>query len=98
MDKRILAIHQAIVDKILDQPVLLEAAKETLEQRYKTGLMSYANYINWQSIIELIHQPDAFANAVLSNEQWMSNMRRTTIFSGILNEEERSQILTAFVK
>ena len=93
VNQRILALHQKMVDRILAHPTLLEPIKNTLEMRYKAKLMRYGSYMLWSSILETIDTPEDFRALVLADDTRTANLRRETIFTGILTEEERCAVL-----
>lgn len=94
VSKRILAIHAAIADKIIAEPSLIVLAEKTLATRYQQKQIRYGSYIVWQSLLPLIHDnPELFKAELLAADPKMEQLRRETIFVGILSEEERSAIL-----
>lgn len=94
-DKRSLCLHGCIARKVLAEPDLLEQAFTTLEQRYQQQLLSYGAYINWQAILAQVSHPQQFINAMTAADKTTTALRRKTIFSGVLNEKERSDCLAA---
>jgi hypothetical protein len=93
IDRQIWLLHQAMVEKILQQPALLEQVKTTLERRYAEGNMYYGAYLTWHCIVEQVNQPELFKQSVLEDSMLMRKYRRVTPFIGILSEEERQQAL-----
>ncbi|MEW9799195.1 hypothetical protein [Alteromonas sp. CYL-A6] len=93
MDARILKLHEIMADKVLNDPTLLEQVSTTLTQRYEGGLMRYGSYLLWQGILDAAGEPAAFKALLLANDTRTASLRRETIFTGILSEEERAQIL-----
>ncbi|OFC69361.1 hypothetical protein [Alteromonas confluentis] len=96
IDQRILHIHGFIADKLLANPALITQAELTLEARYEQKLLRYGSYLLWHSVLELRGQPEAFKKQLLSDEPRWNTLRRTTIFTGILTEEEREEALATF--
>ena len=96
IDQRILHIHGFIADKVLANPALIVYAEATLEARYEQKLLRYGSYLLWKSVLELASQPDAFRAQLLSDEPRWNTLRRTTIFTGILTEEEREEALATY--
>jgi Trp operon repressor len=94
VNARILKIHEAIVQKVVNQPELLGQVHQTLEQRYKNKLMRYGSCMLWQSILETFDNPELFKSLLLSDDERTANLRRETIFTGVLSEDERQQILS----
>ena len=94
-DKQILALHVAMVDKLLANPSLIEQVKEQLEQRNQAGRIRYSEYINWFSIIDLFEQPETFKKEVLQDTPFMRKCRRNTPLVGIITESERQEALNS---
>lgn len=93
IDKQVLAIHQAMAKKLIEQPQLVEKAKHTLEQRKQAGKLTYSAYITWLSILDFVDDAETFQNAILENSDKMKRLRRQTPLVGILTEEERQAAL-----
>ncbi|MCY7295242.1 hypothetical protein [Alteromonas sp. a30] len=93
IDRQILVLHAAIVDKLLKHPELHAHVFSTLEQRLASGKLRYGGYMTWYSLMDNIENETLFRNAVLENTPRMRKLRRSTPFVGILTEEERSSAL-----
>ncbi|WP_334057944.1 hypothetical protein [Alteromonas sp. S005] len=93
VNERIKKIHNAIANKLLSHPELFEQAEHTLETRYQNKMMRYGSYLQWKGIIEARNEPDVFKALLLADDERTANLRRETIFTGILSEEEREQLL-----
>ena len=93
IDRQILAIHRAIVDKLLLNPHLLEQVKAQLEERKALGRLPYSQYITWYSIVDSFANPEIFQQAVLEDSPKMRKYRRNTPFVNILTEPERQHAL-----
>lgn len=91
IDKQILAIHIAIVKKLLANPELVATTIEKIEKRRREGRMSYSAYITWVSIFEQYDDEATFTKGILENSQKMKRFRRETPLVGILTEEERKE-------
>lgn len=89
IDKQILAIHYAIVTKMLENPHLVAQVVNTLNERRDTGKIGYGAYITWVSLLELIDEPATFSAGILDYSAKMRRFRRKTPFVNILTEEER---------
>jgi hypothetical protein len=94
VNQRSLQLHTAIADKVLAYPHLLEKAKENLETRYKHGLMGYGSYILWHGILETAGTPETFKQLLLAEDERTASLRKSTIFVGILTEQEREHALS----
>ena len=71
IDKQILAIHQAMVNKVLATPSLVKQITDTVEQRKEQGKIGYGEYITWISLLELVENPTEFQQCVLENSAKM---------------------------
>ncbi|MDX1536456.1 hypothetical protein [Arsukibacterium sp.] len=92
-DQQILRLHQAMVDKLLADRCGLPAIYQRLEQRYQAGQLRHSAYIHWHSILDCIDQPELFRRELLDDGERMRKLRRRTILSGILTEQERIALL-----
>jgi hypothetical protein len=86
VNERIRKLHEAIAD-------LLDGIEDKLEQRYESKMMRYGSYMLWKSILETVNQPDVFKALLLAEDERTANLRRETIFTGVLTEEERTSAL-----
>ncbi|MAD77494.1 MAG: hypothetical protein CML20_22450 [Rheinheimera sp.] len=92
-DKHILVLHQAMVAKLLAEPSRVTAVYQRLEQRYQAGQLRHSAYIHWHSILDCIDQPELFQRELLDEGERMCKLRRRTILTGILTEQERLALL-----
>lgn len=97
IDRQILALHQAMADKLLAHPELFEQAKQNLKERRASGLLSYGSALIWMGILELKDDPQAFRDALLAKDTRTASLRRQTILSGILSEQERQETLAKYI-
>lgn len=93
IDQRILTIHRVIADKVMQEPHLIEDARAVLQERYNNGMMRYGSFLLWESILAYSNEPDMFKSLLLSEDARTASLRRSTIFTGILTEEERENAL-----
>ena len=94
VNRRILAIHSAIADKLIVEPALIDNAKACLQRRREQQLISYGAFIVWQDLLPLLNSnPALFKQELLSPDTRMEQLRRETIFVDILTEEERQAAL-----
>jgi len=93
IDRQILVLHRAMVDKLLREKQLVPELLEKLEQRKAQGLLGYGSWLTWYSLLEQIEDDMAFRQGVLADPPRMRKLRRTTPLTGILTEEERQQAL-----
>lgn len=96
IDAQNLELHSLIADKVLADRSLLERAITTLETRYSHKLMRYGSYLLWHSIVECYHDPVLFRAQLLAQDARIASLRRQTIFTGVLSEQERRAICNKF--
>lgn len=92
-DATLLKLHALIADKLIAQPELVPPLLEKLEQRYQAGLIKHWGYIRWYSMLSLIAEAKRFKSALLEDSESMRKLRRKTLLTGILTEQERQQLL-----
>ncbi|WP_211162707.1 hypothetical protein [Alteromonas ponticola] len=97
IDRQILALHEAMVEKVIAEPHLLVGLQANLKRYMETGVISYGSALLWESILSSSADPATFRQLVLSDEQRMAQLRRRTIFSGILSEDEREEVLAKYI-
>lgn len=95
LDHQIWQLHQAIVEKMLQEPAHASRLLQQLESRYQQGQLRHAQYLFWSSCLLQINQPDLFRQAVLSNQPQAIKYRRRTALIGVLTEDERQTVLLA---
>ena len=93
IDRQVLAIHVAMVEKLLKHPELHQQIFDTLENRLALGKLRYGAYMTWFSLMDNIHDEHMFRSGVLENSPRMKKLRRTTPFTGVLTEEERQEAM-----
>lgn len=93
-DQQLLNLHQAMAEKLLAQPELAVPLLEKLELRYQTGLIKHWGYIRWYSMLTQLDQPELFRRALLEDSESMRRLRRKTLLTGILSEQERERVLS----
>lgn len=93
IDRQILVLHQAIANKLLAEPDLLEQVKAKLEERRDNGQLGYGAYMHWVSVLELYAEPEQFCAGITEDSPYLRKLRRRTPFVGILTEQERQHAL-----
>lgn len=89
IDYQILCLHAAMAEKCFANPALFSEIEARIEMRYSAKQISYGAYLTWLSILELKDKPSEFKEALLKKSVKMRNMRRATVFTQVLSEEER---------
>jgi hypothetical protein len=98
IDHQILCLHAAMANKCLAEPILFEQVLARIETRHHANQMSYGSYFTWLAIIELKATPEEFKRALLEKSVKMRNMRRATVFTQVLTEQERVAVLDAITQ
>lgn len=93
IDRQVLVIHIAMVEKLLKHPELHQQIFDTLEGRLALGKLRYGAYMTWFSLMDNIHDENMFRSGVLENSPRMKKLRRRTPFTGVLTEEERQEAM-----
>jgi hypothetical protein len=89
VDINLLAIHQRIGEKLLQQPAMIELAHAKLEARFKAGMMYRSIYLDWWAVIEMKEDMPALVEQLCEDSEQMNRLRRHSPFTGILTEQER---------
>lgn len=96
IDRQILVLHQAMLDKLIAQPQLLPQVLATLEQRRAMGKLRHGAYLTWYCALEYLKdQPQLTKQTLLEDSPRMRKLRRQTPLVGILSEQERQAALLA---
>ncbi|MBN7820970.1 hypothetical protein [Bowmanella yangjiangensis] len=96
IDRQILILHRAMLDKLCQHPILVENVFSTLESRKEQGRLGHGAYLTWYCALEhLTDAPQQMYEALLEDSPRMRKLRRQTPLVGILTEEERQQALLA---
>lgn len=93
IDRQILAVHKAMVEKLITVPELRPNVISIIEERYKNGRLRHGGYLTWICLMENIEDYATFRRGVLEDTPRMNKLRRNTPFVGVLTEEERQQAL-----
>jgi len=93
IDYQILCLHAAMAEKCLENPDLFCEVEARIEVRYSAKQMSYGAYLTWLSILELKDKPAQFNAALLEKSVKMRNLRRATVFTQVLTEQERMSVI-----
>lgn len=95
LDKRSLALHRLVVQKILSDRSLFQKVRETLDRYRSSGdLVSARCLAEWQPIVDL--GIDAALIAALDPSERGNALRSASPFAGVLAESERLSFLEAW--
>ncbi len=96
VEARSLAMHRAIAEKLRAHPELIEIARENLE-RWSAPPGRSGRY--WDQWRELLARPLSEVLQLLVEEsEWMTAMRQTSPFAGVLDPRERWAIYDEFTE
>jgi hypothetical protein len=94
IDRRSLALHRAIGEKLRQDPSLIGIALENLDRWSQSAGRSQPYWDEWRKILE---KPLPEILALLEEEsEHMTAMRQATLFAGILKPAERWAIYAEF--
>jgi hypothetical protein len=94
LDRRSLALHQAIADKLREHPDLLAVARDNLDRWSKTQQRSRPYFEAWRELLGL--PLEELLNAVVEDSERMTALRQSSPFAGILEPKERWSTYDAF--
>lgn len=96
VDRQILALHKAMVEKLINFPELRKNVISVIEERHENGRLRYGAYLTWSCLMDNIDDHQMFRDGVLEDTPRMNKLRRQTPFVGVLTEEERQEALLKF--
>jgi hypothetical protein len=92
IDARSLAMHRAIAEKLRARPELIGIARANLE-RWSAG-RSQKYFDAWREI--LTRPLPEVLELIVEDTEWMTAMRQTSPFAGVLDPRERWAIYDEF--
>jgi hypothetical protein len=94
IDRRSIALHTAIAEKLRRDPSLLSIAFENLDRWSQTAVHSRPYLDGWR---ELLHRPlDELLSLLMDESEGMTAMRQNSPFAGVLTPQERWAIYDEF--
>jgi hypothetical protein len=94
IDRRSLALHRAIADKVRAEPALLAIAFDNLERWSKENGRSQPYWDAWR---EILKRPlEEVLRLMVEESERMAAMRQANPFAGILTPRERWAIYNRF--
>jgi hypothetical protein len=87
IDRRSLAMHRAIAEKLRANPELMAIARENLARRLETPGHSHPYWEAWNEIFDL--PLSNMLELIVEDSERMTAMRQTSPFAGILTPKER---------
>ena len=99
IEKRSIALHRAIAERIRKNPALMEKARENLRKyldRFARENRPLPNALSeWQDIL-MSQSREAVLELLVSSGESASRLRQSSPFAGILTPKERWKICEAF--
>ncbi len=93
-DRRSLAFHEAIVDRIRVSPGNITRAKRNVSRLKQVHPDAHELLNRWESWLAL--PVDDLATLILGSSEVAREMRHVSPFSGVLSPKERAQIIARF--
>ena len=94
IDRRSIAMHQAIADKLRANPALLEIARENIA-RWAPAAGRSRHYLDaWLEVLEM--PPEEMLRLMVEDTEEMRAMRQNNPFAGVLDARERWAIYDLF--
>ena len=94
IDRRSLALHCAIADKLRTNPALLEIARENLD---RWSIANGRSQPYWDAWREILSRPfEDVLTLIVEDSERMTALRQATPFAGILEPQERWTIYASF--
>lgn len=93
IDRRSLALHEAVTAKLEADPTLLEVARDNLRRWLETNPASAL--LEWRRLLDEAALPQVTA-LLRSPTEEAARLRQSSPFAGLLTGEERRAILQAY--
>jgi hypothetical protein len=95
IERRSIALHQAIAAKIQRQPELMKIAIDNLDRWAQTSVRSNTYFTEWRNILTTLNL-NQILNLLVEDSERMTSLRQSTPFAGILTPKERWKIYETF--
>jgi transcriptional regulator with XRE-family HTH domain len=94
-ERRSLALHQAIADRLRADPEgVVARAKRTLDLMLAGSAGSSPFLREWKLLLE--RPPEALLSVITARDPWTRELRHVTPFAGILTASERARVYREF--
>jgi len=94
IDRRSLALHRAIAEKLRDNPALVAIAFDNIERWSRASGRSQPYWDAWR---EILHRPlPEILRLLVEESERMTALRQATPFAGVLTPAERWAIYDKF--
>jgi hypothetical protein len=94
IDRRSLALHRAIADKLHAQPDLLEIAHRNLDRWSQQNGGSQPYWDSWRELLKL--PLEDLLKTIVEESERMTALRQATPFAGVLSPAERWAVYAEF--
>lgn len=90
IDRRSLALHEAVAAKLAERPELLDVARDNVERWLRDRPVPAL--MEWRDLLQ--HEPlSAILDVLRSRSEAATRLRQSSPFAGVLTSEERDAIL-----
>ena len=93
IDRRSLALHEAVAAKLEADPALLRVARDNL-CRWRAAAERPA-YVEWQDLLDGAPLSEVLT-ILRSNSERAVRLRQSSPFAGVLTSEERNRVLALY--
>ncbi len=93
VDERSLALHRAVAAKLLEDPEVLERARQRVLEWLETAAVDRRSAVAWREVLE--RSPFEVARFLCDTSQRARDLRQSSPFAGSLEPRERWAILRA---
>lgn len=94
LDERSLALHRRVADKVLDNPALLDKARENLRRWQNASGSPSPAFAEWAHL--LTRSADEIAQLLSERSEHATRLRQSSPFCGVLTEAERRAIYESY--
>jgi hypothetical protein len=94
IDRRSLALHRAIAEKLRDDPALLAIALDNLDRWSRAGGRSQPYWDAWREILD--RPLPQILDLLVEESERMTALRQATPFPGVLKPAERWAVYETF--
>ena len=92
IDRRSLALHRMVAERVMDDPALFEKAKATLMRWRETVCIASQPYLEeWERLMN--QGIEACLSVAVEDSQRAAALRQSSPFSGVLTNRERFRFL-----
>jgi hypothetical protein len=93
IDRRSLALHEAVAAKLEADPTLIEVARTNLSRWLQ--LNPAAALVEWRDLLQVKSLPQVIA-LLRSTDEESTRLRQSSPFAGVLTQAERNAILRRY--